>query len=276
MEEVRRIPLDLIDLPETEARAEITREGLDELKESLSRQGLINPITVKPKGERFEIVAGVRRYLAAKELGWKEIPAIVRELDDFSTIEVMVHENIKREELSEIDQAQLIHILREREGLSYAKIAEMWGCSETKVRDLHKLVNADPEIKDALRAGLIKYSHALRIMKHPDRERRLWFLKYTIEQGASPQTLEVMIRDDMGMYETIKDLVPVQKLTDAKPHLREVYGRCAFCDNKVIVDQLMVIYLCFDCYNAFMEMRRSGQWAATLRGTSENSQPSEY
>ena len=68
----------------------------------------------------------------------------------------------------------------------------------------------------------------------------------------------------------------VQKLTDAKPHLREVYGRCAFCDGNVIVDQLMLIKLCFDCYNAFMELKRRGEWGITPRATSESSQPSEY
>ena len=74
----------------------------------------------------------------------------------------------------------------------------------------------------------------------------------------------------MGMHEMIKEVLPVQKLTDSKPHLREIRGRCAFCDKMVIVDQLMVIHLCFDCYNAFMEMRRSGEWQSTLRGTSES------
>ena len=276
MEEVRRIPLDLIDLPETEARAEITREGLDELKESMARIGLMNPIVVKPKGERFEIVAGVRRFIAAKELGWPDIPALVRDYEGIDKLVAMVHENIKREELSEIDQGLLIRKLREEGGLTYAQIAQLWGKSETHVRNLDKLPDCDPEIQEALRAGLIKYSHALEIMKHPDRERRLWFLRYTIENGASPQTLRIMIRDDMGMHEMIKEVLPVQKLTDAKPQLREIRGRCAFCDAMVIVDQLMVIHLCFDCYNAYMELKRRGEWGVTPRATSESSQQSEY
>ena len=270
MPKIQNIPLNKIDLPEKEARVEITREGLDELKESLEREGLINPITVRPKGDRYEILAGVRRYLAARELGWDTIPAIVRKVSDLDALTITIHENIKREELSEIDQGILVRKLREEGGLTYAEIAKLWGKSETHVRNLDKLPDCDPEIQEALRAGLIKYTHALRIMKHPDRERRLWFLNYTINNGASPQTLEVMIKDDMGQYEAIKDVVPVQKLTDAKPHLREIRGRCAFCDAMVIVDQLMVIHLCFDCYNAFMEMRRSGQWQNTLRGGEES------
>ena len=270
MPRVREIPLDQLTLPEREARAVVSEEGLEELADSIRRLGVMNPITVRPKGDKFEIVAGVRRYLAAQRAGLEKVPCIVRDFNDLDFTIAQIHENIKREELSEIDQAYLVRELRERVGLSYAKIGELWGKSETHVRDLDKLVDADPEIQEALRAGHIKKTHALQIMKHPDKERRLWFLKYTIENGASPQTLSVMIRDDMGMYESIREVVPVQKLTDSRPHLREIRGRCAFCDRMVIVDQLMVIHLCFDCYNAFMESRRRGEWQSILRGTEES------
>ncbi|RLJ06868.1 MAG: hypothetical protein DRP12_03325 [Candidatus Aenigmatarchaeota archaeon] len=264
MDEIRKIPIDKIHLPKREAREFVTEEGLNELADSIDRLGLLNPITVKPDGDGYEIIAGVRRYLACQRLGWDEIPAIVRDLDDLNKLVAMVHENIKREELSEVDQAYLIHELREKGGLTYAEIAKIWGKSETTVRDLHKLVDCDPEILDALRAGHIKKMHALEIMKHPDRERRMWFLQYTIERGASPATLRVMIRDDLGQYEQIKEVIPVQKLTDAKPHLREIKGRCAFCDKMVLVDTLMVIHLCQECYNAFMNARREGVWQAIV------------
>ena len=270
MPRVREIPLDQLTLPEREARAVVSEEGLEELADSIRRLGVMNPITVRPKGDKFEIVAGVRRYLAAQRAGLEKVPCIVRDLNELDFTVAQIHENIKREELSEIDQGLIIRRLREEGGLTYAQIAKMWGKSETHVRNLDKLPDCDQEIQEALRAGHIKYSHALEIMRHPDRERRLWFLKYTIENGASPRTLNAMIRDDMGMYETIKDVVPVQKLTDAKPHLREIYGRCAFCDKRVIVEQLMVIHLCFDCYNAFMESRRRGEWQSILRGTEES------
>ena len=271
MEKIEKIPMDKIHLPRREAREYVTEEGLQELAESIERLGLLNPITVRRDGDGYEIIAGVRRFLACQRLGWKEIPAIVKDLDDLNKLVAMVHENIKREELSEVDQAYLIHELREKGGLTYAEIAKIWGKSETTVRDLHKLVDCDPEILDALRAGHIKKMHALEIMKHPDRERRLWFLQYTIERGASPATLRVMIRDDIGQYEKIREVIPVQKLTDAKPHLREIKGRCAFCDNMVLVDTLMVIHLCQDCYNAFMKARREGLWQA-ITGEQEGSE----
>ena len=270
MPRVREIPLDQLTLPEREARAVVSEEGLEELADSIRRLGVMNPITVRPKGDKFEIVAGVRRYLAAQRAGLEKVPCIVKDFNELDFTIAQIHENIKREELSEIDQGILIRQLREEGGLTYAQIAEMWGKSETHVRNLDKLPDCDQEIQEALRAGHIKYTHALEIMRHPDRERRLWFLKYTIENGASPQTLRVMIRDDMGMHEMIKEVVPVQKLTDSRPHLREIRGRCAFCDRMVIVDQLMVIHLCFDCYNAFMESRRRGEWQSILRGTEES------
>lgn len=274
-EKVERIPIEKIKLPELEARQEITREGLDELKDSIERLGLLNPIIVKPVNDHYEIVAGVRRFLACQELGWKEVPCIVREMDQNKSLEAMVHENLKREDMSPVDIAILIDRLLEGGGYTYPQIAKLIGKSEVWVRQHHALIKADEEIKEALRAGLIKFSHALEIMRHPDPERRKWFLNYTIEYGASPQTLRVMIRDDMGMREAIKELQPVQKVTDAKPYLREIWMRCATCDGQELPDRMMVLHVCYDCYNLILDTKRRGLWPNTREVMRESWSPEE-
>ena len=256
MTEVREIPIEEIIEPKEELRSFIVKENLEELAESIKEQGILQPLIVRPINGKYEIVAGHRRYLAAKMVGLTKLPCIVKELSDRDTLIQRIHENLKREELNIIDQINLIHKLWDREGMSYKEIGEIFGKSESWARDLHRLYYCDEEIKDALAAGHIKKTHAYMLMKHPDRERRLYFLKLCIENGASPRTLDMWIRDDLGVLHTLKEANPIQKITDIRKGAETVMFTCALCNGQAPGDSMYVVHLCPQCYQTLMEAKR--------------------
>jgi len=256
MTEVKEIEISKIEEPKEAIRSYFTKEALEELKESINKEGLLHPIIVRPSGDKYEIVAGHRRFIACKELGWGKIPCIVKELNDEETLIARIHENLKREELNIVDQIELIHTLREREGYTYKRIGEIFGKGETWAREMHRLHWADQFIKDALAAGHIKKSHAYVLMKHPDPERRYYFLKLCIENGASPTTLDIWIRDDLGVLESLKLAKSVQTLADLKKGTETIMFTCALCNGKAPGDSMYVVHLCPKCYQALEGAKR--------------------
>jgi len=255
--EVKQIPIEKIVEPKEELRSVIVKENLEELAESIRNVGILEPLIVRPDGEKFEIVAGHRRFLAAQMAELKEVPCIVKDLDDKGVLIERLHENLKREELNPVDQAALIYKLRTEGGLTNKEIAQIFGKSEGWVYDTERVHYCDPEIKEALRAGHIKKSHAWTLMKHKDRERRLYFLKLCIENGASPKTLDLWIRDDLGTLEYAKVAQPVQRITEMRPEVHKVMMRCAICDESVPADALYVIHVCEKCYKVLMEQKQA-------------------
>jgi len=120
---------------------------------------------------------------------------------------------------------------------------------------LHRIHFCDDEIKDALIAGHIKKTHAYMLMKHPDKERRLYFLQLCIENGASPRTLDIWIRDDLGTLQYMKEMQPVQRITDIRPEIQKVMMSCAICNNQVASDSMYIVHLCKDCYETLMQQK---------------------
>ena len=256
MTEIKEIEISKIEEPREAIRSYFTKEALEELKESIDREGLLQPIIVRPSGDKYEIVAGHRRYLACKELGWEKIPCIVKELSDEEVLIQRIHENIKREELNIMDQVEIVHRLREGVGYSYKDIGEIFGKSETWAREMDRLWYCDEAIKEALRAGHIKKSHAYVLMKHPDPERRYYFLKLCIENGASPHTLDLWIRDDLGVLESLKLAKSVQTIADLRRGAETVMFTCALCSGKAPGDSMYVVHLCPKCYQALEGAKR--------------------
>ena len=262
MTEVREIPIEEIIEPKEALRSYFTKEALEELKESIAREGLLQPIIVRPYNDKYEIVAGHRRFIACKELGWEKIPCIVKEMDDTETLIKRIHENIKREDIDPVDLAEIIHKLYDRGGYTFKQIGEMFGKSESWARDVERIYFCDDFIKEALRAGHIKRSHAYILMKHPDPERRYYFLKLCIENGASPRTLDLWIRDDIGALHTIKEANPIQKISDLRKGAETVMFTCALCSGKAPGDSMYVVHLCPECYKALTEVKGCQQEAS--------------
>ncbi len=255
---ISHIPIEKIFPPKEELRSIIVAENLTELEESIRKYGVLSPLKVRPDGDKFEIIYGHRRYMAAKNIGLDRLPCLIAKVDDKEVLIERLHENVKREDLSVVDQAEIIHKLRGGEGYTYSQISEIFGKSETWVRDVEVLHYIDPEIREAVRAGHIKRTHARVLFKHKDRDRRLYFLKLCIENGASPKTLDLWIRDDLGTLPQAAVAQPVQRITDLRPEVHKVMMRCGICDHNVPSDALYVVHVCEACYQELGRQKEKG------------------
>ena len=162
--EVKPIPLADLDISELNVRRREITADLDELAESLQKFGLHQPIVVMPKGDRFGVVIGQRRYLAAKHLGWEKIPALVLEepLDAINTTILSFSENIQRRDLSARDKAEACSFLKEKLG-SVRAVADALGISQQTVRKWLGFAGVPDAVKAFVHPRGLTVAQAIRI-----------------------------------------------------------------------------------------------------------------
>jgi len=171
-------------------RQDFDQEKMDELKESIKAHGIIQPIIVRESTEGYEIVAGERRLKAAKEIGMKKVPVIIRQFNNLKTFEIALVENIQREDLNPIDQAFAFKRLVDEFKLTHQELAEMTGKSRTFISNSIRLLNLDDWVKENVASGKISLGHAKVLLALDDKQLQQEFGKKIIEQGLSVRELE--------------------------------------------------------------------------------------
>ncbi len=171
-------------------RQDFDQEKMDELKESIKTHGIIQPIIVRESTEGYEIVAGERRLKAAKEIGMKKVPIIIRQFNNLKTFEIALVENIQREDLNPIDQACAFKRLVDEFKLTHQELAEMTGKSRTFISNSVRLLNLDDWVKKSVASGKISLGHAKVLLGLDDKQLQQEFGEKIIEQGLSVRELE--------------------------------------------------------------------------------------
>lgn len=184
-EKIQEIYTDQIDDPVYAMRGELNRDSLFELAENIKANGLINPITVRPVRDRFEVVAGHRRLSACKIAGKIKIQCVVRELDDNQTFEIMAAENLERDDVNPVDEAIFLHNFMERTGKSVAETAKAIkrsvGYIETRL-----VVGQMPDyMQDFLKFGHIKLGVAVKLMEITEESTREVWTRMAVRDGVS-------------------------------------------------------------------------------------------
>jgi len=198
IEQVRRNPEQpRRDFPETE---------LDELAASIGEKGVLQPILVRPvAGEpgEYQIVAGERRWRAAQRAGLREIPVVVRELDDLEAMEIAIIENVQRADLNAIEEAFGYQSLIERFGRTQEAVAQTVGKSRSHVANALRLLGLPEAVQLELRAGRLSAGHARAIAAAPDPAA---LARQAIDQGMSVRATEAMARraQNAGAVRTAK------------------------------------------------------------------------
>jgi len=161
------ISLSRITQDKDQPRKTFNQKTIKELSDSIKEQGIINPITVRPEGEKYIIVAGERRFLAARQAGLKSVPAVIREVSKNDVRLISLVENLHREDLNSIDRAEGIKALKVNLGLPWVDIARKLGLSKQRLMDLVGLLNLPDEIKEDIRSRRLteKHGRALRKLK---------------------------------------------------------------------------------------------------------------
>jgi len=183
-----KLPLALIHPNPEQPRRRFDEAALAELAASIRKQGLLQPLLVRPRGEGYELVAGERRYRAAQLAGLQEVPVVVRDLDDREALELALVENLQREDLNPIEEALGYQRLLEM-GHSQAQIAEAVGKARSTVTNSLRLLQLDEESREALAAGRISAGHARALLMFPE-SRRPQILRRIIKENLSVRQVE--------------------------------------------------------------------------------------
>lgn len=173
-EELRVLPVDLLQRSPYQPRTDFDKTTLRELADSIKAQGMIQPVVVRPlvTGEKFEIIAGERRWRAAQLAGLHEIPAVVRKLDDQAAACVALIENIQREDLNPLEQARGLSRLLDEFGMTHDDIARAVGRSRSAVTNLLRLLELSNEVKKLLESRQLEMGHARALLTLPDEKQR--------------------------------------------------------------------------------------------------------
>jgi ParB family chromosome partitioning protein len=197
--ELRELPLDLIAPSTAQPRRAFDEDSLAALAGSLRERGVIQPVLVRPRaGGTFELIAGERRWRAAKIAGLPTIPALVREGDDAAALELALIENMVREDLSPIEEARACAALVEELGLTREDVGLRVGRSRVAVSNLMRLLDLPDEVIDALQARELSEGHGRALLLAEDHDARRRLAREAIAQGWSVRTTEERARRASG------------------------------------------------------------------------------
>lgn len=177
-------------------RTDFDETGLEELSESIRIQGIVQPIVVTPKPDaegRYNIVAGERRWRAAQRAGLKEVPVVVREgMSDQQLLEMALVENIQREDLNAIEEAEAYRALSETFSLSQEEIASRVGKGRTTITNILRLLRLPAEVQDLLRSGRLTAGQARPLLSFPDPRKQIELAEKAVREGLTARDLEAL------------------------------------------------------------------------------------
>lgn len=189
---VRSVSVDKIDPNPDQPRLTFDEETLQELAASITEHGVLQPILVRPSADsRFQLIAGERRWRAARIAGLREIPAIVDEIDDQTALEIAIIENLQREDLSPLDEALMYERMTTEHGYSLRKLAQKLGKDKGYIENRLRLADAPSEIKQLVSLRKDTLSHAYELLKVDDPKRR----RRLAEQVARGELSLVKLRE---------------------------------------------------------------------------------
>jgi len=239
--------------PELPIRKGMDQERFDELCESIARLGLIEPIVVKKKGRKFEIVAGHRRYLACKNNEHKNMNCVLIGRKDADTEAVKFAENMVREEVHPIDEAVFMQAIMDREKIDEYELADKLGKGKSYIFERLLILQYPDILKAAFMAGQVNHSKCRELFKIKDLEGMETYLQHAIDSGASSQVIKQWVSD----YNTVNRDENLERVTDTdglggrEPKVATVVCEC--CKGEVELNQSRIVRACIPCIKVLNE-----------------------
>jgi ParB family transcriptional regulator, chromosome partitioning protein len=195
------LPVDLLQRGKYQPRADMRPESLGELADSIKSRGLVQPILVRPlprpsltESQRYEIIAGERRWRAAQMAGLAEIPAVIRDVPDEDAVAMALIENIQRENLNPLEEARALLRLIEEFGLTHQAAAEAVGRSRAAVSNLVRLMELTDEVKEMLERRQIEMGHARALLGLATRRQQIEVATLVAKKSLSVRDTESLVR----------------------------------------------------------------------------------
>ena len=195
--ELAELPVGSIAANPRQPRRRLQDDGIEALAESVRAQGVVQPVVVRPLGGgRYELVAGERRWRAARRAGLATVPALVREADDRESLVLALVENVAREDLSPLDEARAYAVLQDEFGLSLAELAERVGRSKPAVSNRLRLLELPDDVLALVERGDLTEGHARAVLAVPGNEERRRFAYRIVRQRLTVRAAERAARGE--------------------------------------------------------------------------------
>ena len=180
-------------------RSHIDETELGELTASIEASGLLQPVIVRPRNGKYELIAGERRWRAVQNLGWPKIPAVVRDVDDQTLLTLALIENLQRNDLTAMDEAAGYHRLGEEFKLPQAEIARLVGRNRSTVANLVRLLKLPDEVKSLIQEKKLSEGHARALLAVSDETEMVRLAKEAVDQGWSVREIEARAKGDAAL-----------------------------------------------------------------------------
>ncbi|GKU25826.1 ParB/RepB/Spo0J family partition protein [Clostridium folliculivorans] len=222
------IPLNNIKANESQPRRYFDNDKINELSESIKNHGIIQPLILKKENDNYTIIAGERRWRAAKQLMLKEVPAIVMDIDDKEILEISLIENIQREDLNAIEEAQAYERLLHEFSLTQEKLSERIGKSRTAISNTIRLLNLDKRVQSYIIEGVLSEGHGRAILALGDKDKQYEVAQKAIDESLSVRDVEKLIKAYLNKIDKIEEkgneevLKPYYK--DIQEQLQDYFG----------------------------------------------------
>lgn len=192
--EMRHLPIELIQQGQYQPRKDMHQDALEDLAASIKVQGVMQPIVVRPIGDnKYEIIAGERRWRATQLAGLHDIPALIRHVSDEDTIAMALIENIQRENLNPIEEAVGLQRLQEEFDLTQQEVADAVGKNRATVANLMRLVSLTPEVKTMLEHGDLEMGHARALLGVTEAQQES-AARLVVQKGMTVRQTEALVR----------------------------------------------------------------------------------
>lgn len=203
---ILEVDINLIEPNRKQPRKHFDENTLEELASSLKTYGMIQPVVVKKVGDYYELIAGERRWRAAKIAGLKKIPILEKKWEEGEAFEAALVENLQREDLNPMEEAESYHRLQEEFGLNQEQIAEKVGKSRSAVANSLRLLQLDTRVVNFVIENKLSSGHARALLAIGDGEAQFLLAEHIIEEGLSVRSTETLVKAELNKKE-----IPLEK-----------------------------------------------------------------
>ncbi|MBC1442559.1 ParB/RepB/Spo0J family partition protein [Listeria seeligeri] len=255
-ETVQNVPLKEIKPNPYQPRKIFDTKAINELRDSIKIHGVLQPIILRNTAKGYEIVVGERRFRAAKEAKLKEIPAVVRDLTEEEMMELSVIENLQREDLSPLEEAESYQFLMKKLGLTQAKLAERVGKSRPYIANFVRLLTLPEEVQVMLRDGTLSAGHGRVLLGLKVKKNIIPTAKKAVAQGLTVRQLEDVVANlnENVSRETIKPArVPIF-IRESESQLRDKFGTAVSIKRRDKKGKIEIEFLSDDDLDRILEI----------------------
>ncbi len=227
---ILKVDMNLIKPNINQPRKSFDEAKIIQLANSIKEHGIIQPLVLQKKGSIYSIIAGERRWRAAKKVGLKEVPAVINELSDRQILEVSLIENIQREDLNPIEEAIAYKKLTDDFKLTQEELSKQIGKSRTAITNCMRLLNLDPSVQDYLIDGIITEGHGRALLSLEDKEMQYKLALDIIDKELSVRQIEGIIKNFKN-----KDISKNKEDDNIRPYYNEIENKLKNLFNTKVV-----------------------------------------